>query len=133
VAEIKETLKVKDFAEMVKEITGLVKDSYLNGIEFAVSLWEENLKVLNSQVDQWLDVQQEYIKAGKEFYERFPKEVVVFSDGKSVDRFLAFQKDYIESIRRVSDKFIKETWSLAEKNVEKAFSFVEDYLSLLRA
>jgi gas vesicle protein len=134
----KETQKVKDFAETVKEVTGQVKENYLNGLEFTLSLWEENLKVLNAQVDQWLDLQQELIGAGREFYDRFPKEISPFSNGNSktingqINRLVAFQKDYVESVRKASDKLTKETLNLAEKNIEKAFSLVDDYISLFK-
>jgi hypothetical protein len=84
-AATKETPKkiVEDLTEPVREITGLVKENYLNGVEFASSLWEENLKILNTQVDQWLNLQQDYIKAGGEYYEKFPKELVPFWNGNS--------------------------------------------------
>jgi hypothetical protein len=128
----KETQKVKDFTESIKGITGLVKENYLNGVEFALSLWEENLKVLNAQVDQWLNFQQEFIKSGRDLYDKFPKELALFSKGGSVDHFATLQKGYVESVRKVSDKFTKETLNLAEKNVEIAFSIIDDYMDLFR-
>ena len=131
-AATKETQKVKDFTEAVKGITGLVKENYLNGVELALSLWEENQKVLNAQVDQWLNLQQEFIKVGRELYDKLPKEVAIFSKGDSVDRFVTIQKEYVESARKVSDKFTKETHNLAQKNVEKGFSLIDDYIGLFR-
>ena len=131
-AVTKETQKVKDFTETVKGMTGLVKENYINGVEFALSLWEENQKVLNAQVDQWLNLQQEFIKAGREFSDKFPKELATFSNGNSVDRFVTIQKEYVESARKVSDKFTKETHNIAQKNVEKGFSLIDDYIGLFR-
>ena len=131
-AATKETQKVKDFTETVKGMTGLVKENYINGVEFALSLWEENLKVSNAQVDQWLNLQQEFIKAGREFSDKFPKELATFSNGNSVDRFVTIQKEYVESARKVSDKFTKETHNIAQKNVEKGFSLIDDYIGLFR-
>jgi len=136
-AEIKETLKVKDFTETVKGITGLVKENYLNGVELALSLWTENLKVLDSQVDQWFGFQQEYVKTGKEWHKKLPKETETFFNGssKAIDEFerlLTFQKDYVKSVRTISDKFRKETANITQKNVEKAFSLVEDYLNAFK-
>src|SRR3989337_2608682 len=131
-AATKETQKVKDFTETVKGMTGLVKENYINGVEFALSLWEENQKVLNAQVDQWLNLQQEFIKAGREFSDKFPKELATFSNGNSVDRLVTLQKDHFDSVRKVSDKFTKEALNLAQKNVEKAFSLIDDYIGLFR-
>jgi hypothetical protein len=128
--------KVKDFTNAVREITGSVKENYLNGVEFALSLWEENLKVLNTQIDQLLSLQQDYIKAQREFYEKFPKEAPTPWSGylqramnDEIDHLAAFQKDYFSSVRSVSDKFTKETLNLTQKNVEKAFSLFNNYLS----
>ncbi|MGE5443088.1 MAG: hypothetical protein ACM3SR_00600 [Ignavibacteriales bacterium] len=137
-AATKETLKVKDFAETVKGITGLVKENYLNGMKLALSFWEEGLKVLDTQVDQLLNLQQFYIKTGKELYEKFPKEVKTFWNGNlqaindEIDLLTAFQKDCVSSVRSVSDKFRKETLNLSQKNVEKAFSLFDAYLNLFR-
>ncbi|MER3447669.1 MAG: hypothetical protein C4291_12915 [Candidatus Dadabacteria bacterium] len=135
----KETSKaVEGFTETIKELTGLVRESYLNGVEFALSLWEENLKVLNTQIDQWLNLQRDYIKAKREYYERIPKELVPFWNGNSkaindeINRLVAFQKNHIESVRSISDRLTKETLSLTKKNVEKAFSLFDDYLNLFR-
>src|SRR3990172_4358694 len=97
-AATKETQKVKDFTETVKGMTGLVKENYINGVEFALSLWDGNPKAINGQVD----------------------------------RLVAFQKDYVDSVRKVSDKFTKEALNLTQKNVEKAFSLIDDYIGLFR-
>ena len=43
--------KVKDFAEVVKGITGLVKENYLNGVGVTLSLWEENPKAKEAYVN----------------------------------------------------------------------------------
>jgi len=134
---IKDTLKVKDFSEVIKGVTGLVRENYQNGFEFALSLWEENLKVLNAQVDQWLNLQQDYTNTVRELYEKLPKEVPAFWDGKAinseVNRLLAFQKEYLGLVRNVSDKLTKESLSLTKKNVEKALSLFDDYINLVRA
>jgi len=137
-AATKETQKVKDFTETVKGMTGLVKENYINGVEFALSLWEDNLKVLNAQVDQWLNLQNDYTNSVRELYERFPREAATLWDGNpkaingQVDRLVAFQKDYVDSVRKVSDKFTKEALNLTQKNVEKAFSLIDDYIGLFR-
>ncbi len=140
-AEKKEGPKVKEFAEIAKVITGLVKENYLNSVGVVLSFWEENLKVLNTQVEQWQSIQQDYINDGRELFEKFPKEIATPWNGSlqkvlndTFDRFAAFQKNYFSSVRSVSaDKITKETLMLAQKNVEKAFSLFDDYLNLFRA
>jgi cyclopropane fatty-acyl-phospholipid synthase-like methyltransferase len=133
-----ETLKVKDFADMVKGITGLVRENYLNGFEFALSIWEENLRVLNTQVEQWHSLQMDYIDVIRGFYERFPKELATLWEENSkafnrqFDRFVAFQKSYVDLVRNVPDKFTKEALNLAQKNTEMTLSLFDDYFNLFR-
>ncbi len=135
----KETQRIKDVTNPVKEFTGLVKESYLNGFEFAVSLWEENLKSLNTQVDYLINAEKDYVKSLKEFYSNLPKEVNPFGNGNSkalddgVDRIVAFQKDYVSAVRSLSDKLTRESRDLTHKNVEKAFSLFDDFLNSFRA
>lgn len=132
-AEKKES-KVKDFTGTVEGITGFVKENYFNGLEFTLSLWEENQKALNAQVDQWLNFQTDYVNAGREVYEKLPKEVKELWNGNAVndeiDPIIAFQKEYVESVRNISDKFSKETIILTQKNVDKAFSLFDEYFGL---
>jgi hypothetical protein len=136
--EKKETQRSKDVTNPVKELTGLVKESYLNGFEFAVSLWEENVKSLNTQVDYLINAEKDYVKSLKEFYSNLPKEVNPFGNGNSkalddgVDRIVAFQKEYINAVRNMSDKLTRETRDLTQKNVQKAFSLFDDYLNSFR-
>ena len=136
-AEKKES-KVKDFTDTIDGFTGMVRENYLNGLKLAISIWEENQKVLNAQVDQWLNFQKEYVKASREAYEKLPKEVKELWNGNAkamndeVDRMIAFQKEYVETVRGISDRVIKETISLTQKNVEKAFSLFDEYFGSLK-
>ncbi len=137
-AEKKETHQVKDFTEPVKEFGGMVKENYLNGFDFALSLWEENVKALNNQVDYLLNAEKEYAKTVKEFSSKLPKEFGPIGNGNTkvieegVDRIVAFQKEYVNTIRSISDKLTKETRELTHKNIEKSFSLFDYYLNAFR-
>jgi len=137
-AEKKETHQVKDFTEPVKEFSGSVKENYLSGFDFALSLWEENVKALNNQVDYLLNAEKEYAKTVKGFSSKLPKEFGPIGNGNTkvieegVDRIVAFQKEYVNTIISISDKLTKVTKDLTHKNIEKAFSFFDDYLSSVR-
>jgi len=137
-AEKKESTKVKDFTEPAKEFSGLVKENFLNGFDFTLSLWEENVKALNNQVDYWFNAEKDFLKTVRDFYSKFPKELNPSGNGNSklleegTDRIVAFQKEYVEIVRSISDKLTKETKSLTQKNMEKAFSLLDDYLSTFR-
>ncbi len=135
-ASKKETINGIAFTETVGGIAGLVMDNYLNGVKFSISLWEDYSKVFNSQVDHLFNLQQEYIKAGKGFYEKVPAPTlwngIPSTLDNLVDSSVDSQKDYVESVRSASDKFAKETLKLTQKNVKEAFSLFDYYINLLK-
>jgi len=128
----------RDIVDLFKGLTDLARENYKMGLELSISLWEENLRHITSQVNQWLVWQEDYNRLMKDLVDRFPNEVVNFWNGNSraingqAERFLALQRDYIDSGRKVSEKLTKDMVSFTQKSVERSFSLFSDYLSLLR-
>ena len=137
-AAVKREEKVRDITDVVKEASGLVKENYLAGLELTISLWEENLKALSSQLDKWFVLQGDYINLMRDLSEKFPTEVMKMWNGSlkplnaQTDWFISLQKDYLGFVRSTSDKFTKDVLNLSQKNIERVFSAFSDYLSLLR-
>lgn len=135
----KEEVRVADFSEVFKGLSGLVKENYLSNLKIALSLWEENMKFANAQIDQFLATQREYAEQVKAATEKFfPKEVVSFWNNSyskvldgSLDRVAEVQKEYINLARSASERFTKESINLTQKTAEKAFSVFEEYLKAL--
>jgi hypothetical protein len=135
----KEEVRVADFNEVFKGLSGLVKENYLSNLKIALSLWEENMKFANAQIDQFLATQREYAEQVKAATEKFfPKEVVSFWNNSyskvldgSFDRVAEVQKEYINLARSASERFTKESINLTQKTAEKAFSVFEEYLKAL--
>jgi len=129
----KEDLKVRDITDGIKTATGLVKDNFFGGFEFTISLWEENLKVLN----KWLSLQRDYIHLMKDISEKYPHEGMrmwseVFKPLSSpTDWFTPLQRNYLRLTQNASDKFSKDLLDLSQKNIERVSSVFSDYLSLL--
>ena len=125
---------VADFTDVVEETTGFVRENYIKSFKLPISLWEENLRFLNTQVEQWLNFQRDYIDAVMEFYDKFPG---WNGNPKGTDNYfkypLALQKSYIDSVRSTLDDFTKQNLNLIQKNIEKASSLFESYLNLFRA
>ena len=125
---------VADFTDVVEETTGFVRENYIKSFKLPISLWEENLRFLNTQVEQWLNFQRDYIDAVMEFYGKFPG---WNGNPKGTDNYfkypLALQKSYIDSVRSTLDDFTKQNLNLIQKNIEKASSLFESYLNLFRA
>ena len=123
----------RDITDVVKETNGLFKENYLAGLELTTSLWEENLRFLNTQVEQWLNFQRDYIDAVMEFYGKFPG---WNGNPKGTDNYfkypLALQKRYVDSVRSTLDDFTRKNLDLIQKNIEKASSLFDRYFNLFR-
>jgi hypothetical protein len=112
----KEELKVRDYMDMFTELMGLVGENYLMGFRLGLSLWEGNLKIISSQVEQSLAMQDKYTTVMKELFGRFPFPTEAFSfwagESKSttnpVEKMMALQKDYFNLLINTSDRFMKE-------------------------
>ncbi|MGE5443641.1 MAG: hypothetical protein ACM3SR_03455, partial [Ignavibacteriales bacterium] len=86
----------KDFTEeVVYETTGFVRENYIKSFKLPISLWENNLKFLNTQIEQWLSFQEDYNNAVTEFYDKYPN---WNGNSKNTGSFfkypLALQKSY---------------------------------------
>ncbi len=147
--------KVKDITEPAKEFSGLVKENYLNGLDFTFSLLEQNLKVLNSQVDHYFDLEKEFMTNLSEFYKDFPKDFPFAKDmpfvkdlpfaknlpleggikkaAEQLERFVSYRKEQVESARSITEKFAKDARAMAQENIEKVFSYWSDYFTTLGA
>jgi predicted nucleic acid-binding Zn-ribbon protein len=136
----KEEVKVADFTEVFKDLSGLVKDNYLSNLKIALSIWEENQKFANAQIDHFLATQKEYAEQIKAASERFlPKEVFGFWDSSykafegNFNRIIGAQRDYINLVKNVSERLAKNTLSLTQKTAERAFLGFDEYLKFFGA
>ena len=109
----KTSYNVKDFTEPVKELSKLVKETYLNTLDFSLSVAEENKKVFGKQLDYVIDAEVEYMNTVKGLYGKFPKEEASFAkvDTKAFDegwgKVIEFQKSLVDSIKGASKDSIR--------------------------
>jgi len=125
--------KVEDFSEIVKGLSGLVKDNYLSGLEFTLSLWEENQKFVNAQIEQFFKVQKGYTDQLQSAFEKLPKEFPNFYSNGNLERLTSAQREYVNLVRNVSDKLTKDLLNLTHKAAEKAFAAFEEHLNLFKS
>ncbi|MCC6712109.1 MAG: hypothetical protein IT344_01990 [Candidatus Dadabacteria bacterium] len=129
---------VKDFTEPVKELSRLVKETYLNTIDFSRSISEENKKMFQKQLDYALDAEKEYVSTVKDLFDKFPKEEIPFAgmDSRAFDdgliRALEYRKQVIDSLKTMSDNVTGGSHDMAKKNVVKAFSIFDEALDSLK-
>ncbi len=133
--EEKRTVKVvKDFTDEEEQTAKFVRENYIKSFKLPISLWEDNLKFLNTQIEQWLSFQQDYINSVREFYDEFPGWNGNSKNTGSYFKYpLALQKSYLDSVKSTLDGLTKQNLELIQKNIEKASSLFDSYLDLFRA
>jgi hypothetical protein len=125
------TKEAPDF--VVDETTEFVRENYVESFKQPISLWEENLRFLNTQIEQWLSFQQDYIDAVIEFYGKFPGLKGNLKETGNYFKYpLALQKSYIDSVRSNLDSFTKKNLDLIQNNIKEASSLFDSYLDLFR-
>ncbi len=139
----KSASKVREFTEPVKEFSGLVKENYLNGLEFTFSLFEQNLKALSAQAEHVFDLEKEFMTNVSGFYKDFPKDLPFVKDlpydgsvkkvSEHLDRYLTFRKEQIQTTKNMTEKFAKDARTMAEENIERTFSLFGDYFNRFSA
>lgn len=132
--------KVKEFTEPAKEFSGLVKENYLNGLDFSFSLLEQNVKVFNSQVEHFFDLEKEFLSNVGEFYKDFPKDLPFAKDlpyeggvkkaTEQIDRFISYRKEHFDTVKSMTEKFTKDARAMAQENVERTFSLFGEYFKV---
>jgi hypothetical protein len=122
---------VEDFTDVVEQTTGFVRENYIRSFKLPISLWESNLRFLNTQIEQWINFQQDYNKAVMEFCHKFPGSNANSENTDSYFNYpLALQKSYLDSVRGTLDGFTKTNLDLIHKNIEKASSLFDSYFDL---
>ena len=137
-ATSKTAYDMKDFTEPVKELSKLVKETYLNTLDFTLSVAEENKNVLDRQLDYVIDAEKEYFNSVKDFYGALPAADYPFSkvDTKAFDEGLVkvfeFQKNLVDSIKGISGNITADSHDFAKKNVIKAFTMFDEALDTIK-
>jgi hypothetical protein len=120
---------VRDYTDIARDLTEYVKENYLTDFEIGLFLWEENLKIISSQIEQWFTVQQQYTTLMRELG-KFPTETVNFWIGNpkfinsQIGKIFALQKDYSTALMNTSDRFMKEALVLMKNGIERHFQFL---------
>lgn len=134
----KQAYDVKNFTEPVRELSKLVKETYLNTLDFSLSVAEENKKVLNKQLDYVIEAEKDYVNSVKEFYGTFQKrdsafpgvDPARFEDG--FEKVFEFQKNLVNSINGISSNVAAESHDFAKQNLIKVFSIFDEALDAIK-
>ncbi len=127
-----ETLKIRDFTDRARGLTGLVKDTCIAGFQLCLSFWETNLGIMQAQSEYWIAAQEEQAKRSGEMFSRLQTDAVDFWSGDSknqIGNIISFQKNYYDGIFKASDKIMKESLQVMKKNIEQTFTTINQYLN----
>ena len=133
---VKSTSKGKEhqeYTEPAKKFSGVIKENYLNGVDFSFSILEQGMKAFNTQVDKMFDLEKECVTNVSEFYKDIP---LANGNTKKVagqfNKYIDIQKEQIKSTRSISEKLTKDAHTVTHGNVEKTFGLFGDYLDLFK-
>lgn len=136
-AKTKREVKADDFIDYFKGFSDLAKENYNVGLKATLSLWEENQKFANAQLDHFFSIQKEYADQLKAGLQKLPNEVSALWGNNylngNLDRVTSAQRDYVDSVRKFSDKFTKDALNVSQKTAEKTLSVFEEYASLFKS
>jgi hypothetical protein len=135
--ETVETQGTRDFTKQIKEFEGIAKETFRMGMDFNISLFEINLKVLRHIADQWHWAEEACMESIKDSCNKVPTISAPFENAnskpleKGIDQFIAFRNDYVNAVREISDEAAEESISIAKNFVNKASSAFEVYINAL--
>ncbi|MGD9650934.1 MAG: hypothetical protein AB7I96_03555 [Candidatus Dadabacteria bacterium] len=117
--------------EAIKEISGIVKENYLIGLDAAHSLIEENKRFMDSQLEHLNKIQKEYAEQVKSAVGSMPGEYAKWDISGGLDLLLELQNSCFAAVKKTSDNYTKEFLDLNQKSAERAFSAMDRFVSSL--
>lgn len=122
---------VKDFA--IDAFAEFVRDTCVKSFKLPISLWEENLKSLNTQIEQWISFQKDYMDVIEERYNKVPSWNANLLDTEGYFKYpLALHKTYLDSVKSTLNDITKKNLDLLQKNIETASSLFDTYFNLFK-
>lgn len=114
--EAEDTIReyTEDSVDISRELTRQVRDSYLTSLKLGLSLWENNLKMMNNFIGQWLSVKQELHTS---LTEMFHPNGDLSLGSSLLERTFSLQREYIDRIRDVSESGMKQAERQLKENL----------------
>lgn len=136
-AEVKgKTPGVSNITRLIEELGRMGIENYMKGLEFLMSIWEDNLNLFNKQVDLLISVQEDYTQVIKDLYNRLTPQHLSGQDPKGIttqiEHMFVIRRDYINEMRNTFNRVFKNVIGLNQKDLEKFIFLFEKYLNLLR-
>ena len=99
----------EDSVDIARDLTKQVRDSYLTSFKLVLSLWENNAKMINEFVGQWVSLQQEVYTSLMDIVNlrSFRSGDLRFGNDL-IERTFAIQRNYIDEVRNLSEREIDQ-------------------------
>lgn len=105
----------EDSLEISRELTRQVRDSYLTSLKLGLSLWENNLKMINEYVGQWLSIRQElYTSLTNMFIPNNGDPDIGLS---LIERTFSIQRQYVDRMRDLSERGVQQVERELKENL----------------
>jgi hypothetical protein len=117
----------ENYEDIATDLTKQVRDSYLSSMKLSLSLLEDNFKMLNQFIGQWISLQHQIYSSLVDMSN--PRKGDVNFGKDLIDRAFAVQRDYIEEIRNLSERGIQKMQKEAKRGVERTDREVRENVS----
>jgi hypothetical protein len=98
----------EDSVDIARDLTKQVRDSYLTSFKLALSLWENNVKMINEFIGQWVSLQQEVYTSLMDVANLRSLHGDLRFGSDLIERTFAIQRNYIDELRNLSERGIEE-------------------------
>jgi hypothetical protein len=104
----------EDSVDISRELTRQVRNSYLMSLKLGLSLWENNLKMMNNFIGQWLSVKQGLHTSVTDM---FHPNGDLRLGGSLIERTFSLQREFIDKIRDVSESGMEQAERQLKENL----------------
>lgn len=123
-----------------QELSKFYRESLIDGVDIASSIWDENSKAIEKQMTWWTTIDKDCTKALDELCGKIGDKMRNYNpwwDGnlkkvyKSWTQYSDTGKGYFNHLKTLSDILAKEQFRMARNNTELGYSILDKYLNLI--
>ena len=105
----------EDSIDISRELTRQVRDSYLTSFKLGLSLWENNLKMVNDVIGQWMSVGHELYTSLTDLY--VPKNGDPDVGRSLIEKTFSVHREYIDRMRDISERAVQHAEGELKENL----------------
>lgn len=124
----------KNLLNALQEYNELCHETWIGGLDFASSYWDENMNATKKQIEFWSLIDKDWRNRLDRFLQKIPFETLKKGyDDKamvrtSIAKLIEANEDYLSYLATISNMIAKEQLRAMKKNTENGFSIFGEYL-----